>query len=156
MKLDHGLSALLQLHLHSRLNIWLQWLRQRQLQDETRNIQLFGFGATYIRGMMVICFCVTHCGLGMPYYDLAQHLFRYRLFVWQHQTIYICSSWTKYHSDILCKVQLIICRDQSRCASSQWEASIHCNHVSHWLGAYLGRSLNNYVSINFDNDLTLT
>ena len=29
-------STLLQLHLHSRLNTWLQWIGQRQLQDETR------------------------------------------------------------------------------------------------------------------------
>ena len=27
-----------QLHLHSRLNTWLQWIGQRQQQDETRNI----------------------------------------------------------------------------------------------------------------------
>ena len=38
MKLEHGLSALLQLHLHSRLDTWLQWIGQRQLQDKTRNI----------------------------------------------------------------------------------------------------------------------
>ena len=30
--------VLLQLHLHSRLNTWLQYIAQRQLQDETRNI----------------------------------------------------------------------------------------------------------------------
>ena len=35
------LSALLQLHLHSRLNLWFQWIGQRQLQDETRNIISF-------------------------------------------------------------------------------------------------------------------
>ena len=27
-----------QLHLHSRLNTWLQWIGQRQLQDQIRNI----------------------------------------------------------------------------------------------------------------------
>ena len=43
-----SLSALLQLHLHSRLNTWLQWIGQYQLQDETRNIKLLGFGAPYI------------------------------------------------------------------------------------------------------------
>ena len=31
-------AALLQLHLHFRLNSWLQWIRQGQQQDETRNI----------------------------------------------------------------------------------------------------------------------
>ena len=32
--------------LHSRLNTWLQWIGQRQLQDEMRNIYVLGFGAT--------------------------------------------------------------------------------------------------------------
>ena len=35
----------------------------------------------------------------------------------------------------------IYCRDQSRCAASQWETLLHCNDVSHWLGAYLDWSL---------------
>ena len=38
MLLEHRLSALLQLHLHSRLNTRLQWTGQGQPQDETRNI----------------------------------------------------------------------------------------------------------------------
>ena len=41
MQLEHPLLALLQLHLHSRLNTWLQWIGQRQLQDETRNIKFW-------------------------------------------------------------------------------------------------------------------
>ena len=32
------LSALLQLHLHSKLNTWLQWIGQRPLPEETINI----------------------------------------------------------------------------------------------------------------------
>ena len=32
-------------------------------------------------------------------------------------------------------------RDQSRYAPSQWETSLHCNDVFHWLGAYLEWSL---------------
>ena len=32
-------------------------------------------------------------------------------------------------------------RDQSRYVPSQWETSLHCNDVSHWLGTYLDRSL---------------
>ena len=32
-------------------------------------------------------------------------------------------------------------RDQSRYASGQWETSLQCNDVSHWLGAYLDWSL---------------
>ena len=47
-------AALLQLHLHSRLNTWFQWIEQRQLQDKTRNIQVLGFGATYIR-VLTVC-----------------------------------------------------------------------------------------------------
>ena len=36
MYLGHRLTALLQLHLHSRLDIWLQGIRQRKPQDSTR------------------------------------------------------------------------------------------------------------------------
>ena len=32
-------------------------------------------------------------------------------------------------------------RDQSGYAPGQWETSLQCNDVSHWLGAYLGWSL---------------
>ena len=39
--------------LHSRLNIWLQWIGQRQLQDKTRNIIVLELGATYVRGFTV-------------------------------------------------------------------------------------------------------
>ena len=48
---DHStcLSALFQLHLHSPLNTWLQYMAQRQLQTETRIIWVLGFGAAYIR-----------------------------------------------------------------------------------------------------------
>ena len=48
-----SVSALLQLHFHSRLNIWLQLVGQEQLQDETRNIKVLGFCATYIRSLTV-------------------------------------------------------------------------------------------------------
>ena len=48
-----NLSALLQLHLHSRLNTWLQWIEQRQLQHEKRTISVLGFGVTYIRDFVV-------------------------------------------------------------------------------------------------------
>ena len=36
VKLEHRLSALLQLHLHSRLDIWLQGIRQRKPQGSSR------------------------------------------------------------------------------------------------------------------------
>ena len=41
------LAVLLQLHLHSRLNTWLQWTDQRQLQDVTTehmNLRTFNLG----------------------------------------------------------------------------------------------------------------
>ena len=49
--LEQRLSALLQLHLHSRLNTLLHWIRERQLQDETRNIYVLEFGAPDISGL---------------------------------------------------------------------------------------------------------
>ena len=44
----------LQIHLHSRLNTWLQCIGQRQLQDKMRNIWILGFDVTYIRGLTVV------------------------------------------------------------------------------------------------------
>ena len=38
-------------------------------------------------------------------------------------------------------VSMHLSRDQSSYAPSQWETSLHCNNVSHWLGAYLDRPL---------------
>ena len=49
------LSALLQLHPHLRLNIWLQWIAQRQLRDETRNIYVLEFRATSFKGLTIVC-----------------------------------------------------------------------------------------------------
>ena len=37
-------------------------------------------------------------------------------------------------------------RDLSRYAPSPWETSLHCNVISHWLGAYLDWSLQVYRS----------
>ena len=45
-------GASLQPHLNSRLNTWLQWIGQRQLQDEMGNIQVLVFGVPYIRGLI--------------------------------------------------------------------------------------------------------
>ena len=55
MLLEHRLSALLQLHLHSPLNTWLQYVAQRQLQAKTRNIWVLGFGASYIKRFYSTC-----------------------------------------------------------------------------------------------------
>ena len=48
MQLEHRLLALLQLHLHSRLSIWHQYIAQRQLQGETRNILFLIFDTRLI------------------------------------------------------------------------------------------------------------
>ena len=42
MRWEHRLLVLHQLHLHSRLNTWLQWNGQRERQHEPRNIYLGG------------------------------------------------------------------------------------------------------------------
>ena len=47
------MSALFKLHLHSRLDTWLQYTAQRQLQAETKNIEVSRFGAAYIRDLTV-------------------------------------------------------------------------------------------------------
>ena len=51
--MEHRLSALLQLHIHSQLNTWLQWIGQRQLQDETRTIYVLELSGSYIRQLTV-------------------------------------------------------------------------------------------------------
>ena len=53
MKSEHRLSPLLQPHLHFPRNTWLQYIAQRQLQAETINVQVQGFGASYIRDFTV-------------------------------------------------------------------------------------------------------
>ena len=42
-----------QLHFQSPLITFLQYIAQRQLQAETRNIWVLGFGASYIRDFKV-------------------------------------------------------------------------------------------------------
>ena len=70
MKLEHRLSALLQLHLHSRLNTWLQRVGRRRLQDEMRIISILGLGASYIREFTVYCFTNT----GPSIFPLLRHI----------------------------------------------------------------------------------
>ena len=54
--------ALLQLHLPFPINTWLQYIAQRQLQAQTRNICVFGFGAVYIRDHKVRIFSAKLMG----------------------------------------------------------------------------------------------
>ena len=42
-------------YIHSWLNTWLQWIAQRQLQDDMRNVSVFGHGAFYIKDLMAHC-----------------------------------------------------------------------------------------------------
>ena len=45
---------------------------------------------------------------------------------------------TKFHD---CRGKIVDYRDQSRYAPSEWETSLWCNDISHWLSAYLDWSL---------------
>ena len=59
MWLEYGLPALLQLHLHSWLNTWIQWIWQKQVQDKTRNIQVWCVFSFFILSWnSYIIFCV--------------------------------------------------------------------------------------------------
>ena len=60
--------------------------------------------------------------------------------------LWLVQSWTSksvvnMHGNVVSCLSLWPCRDQSRYAPIQWETSLHCNDVFHWLGAYLGWSL---------------
>ena len=55
-----------------RLDTWLQWIGQRQLQDETRIIQVLGFGEAYIRDFMVLMMSI--CKLSLEITCLKLHM----------------------------------------------------------------------------------
>ena len=40
---------------HSQLNTWLQWIGQKELQDETTIIEVLWFGVTYITDFTACC-----------------------------------------------------------------------------------------------------
>ena len=44
--------------------------------------------------------------------------------------------WTVNHIYWICKVHKNVIKDQFVSESSQWEMTLHCNAVYHWLGAY--------------------
>ena len=99
MQLKHRLSALLQLHLHSRLNTWLQWIGQRRLQDEMRII--LGIRASYIRDFTVTPL-LTHwnyCSLALSHrYSVSWHYVqgsRGECCGWSHCT-HILQGWLLY------------------------------------------------------------
>ena len=43
-----------------------------------------------------------------------------------------------------------ISRDQSRYVPSQWETSLHCNNISHWLGTNLDWSLHFWLMVSYN------
>ena len=53
--------------LHSRLNTWLQWIGQRQLQDETRNIYVLGFSALILDVWWYIVNSIAACMRTAPH-----------------------------------------------------------------------------------------
>ena len=44
-------------------------------------------------------------------------------------------------------------RDQSRCARSQWETSLQCNNVCHWLGTYLDNIMQQWWNMQCNQDI---
>ena len=83
------MSALLKLHLHSQLNTWLQWIEQRQLQDETRNTYVRGLGAFYIREWTVCPYflvvdhnCSQLQSLLSAGYEIIQYVKYSHMFTW--------------------------------------------------------------------------
>ena len=51
------------------LNTWLQWIRQKQPQDEMRVISVLGFGATYIRDFTVGRYCNLYNAVPLFHYN---------------------------------------------------------------------------------------
>ena len=144
---------LLQLHLYSRLNTWLQWIGQRQLQGEIRNIYVLGSGATYIRDLTVI---LQHAQDESG--DLSLTVWPHYESLWSWQTVCRGRPATKGSGLISAPaftnngyvIAFNICyRDHFVCALSQWETTLHCNVVSHWLGAYTKWSLILYHVITY-------
>ena len=91
MKFRHRLSALLQLDLHSRLNIWLQGIRQRQPRDSTRTLWLLGFGASYIRDLTVyICILYDFCVVKWQRYTVLE------MVSWKTWAHFLCMDDSRY------------------------------------------------------------
>ena len=56
-----------------------------------------------------------------------------------------------------CRILVLLTRDYSVHAPSQWETTLHCNVVSHWLGAYTNWSLLTKVyCLSYDLKLSLS
>ena len=108
MWLEHRLSKPLQLYLHSRLNTWLQWIDQRQLQDETTHIKFLDL----VRLILEVWRLVPACHVHYSYLDTANSCQGY-LF-WKKKHITLCLNiqllWCIYaHTLVLTIHQLVYC-----------------------------------------------
>ena len=72
--------------LHSQLNTWLQWIGQKQLQDETGNVYVLGLGAAYIRELTVMTLGNHDLGIKhmhLPKVILNEETIVSRFFLWK-------------------------------------------------------------------------
>ena len=85
------LSALLQLHLHSPFNTWVQYIAQTQLQAETRNIKILEFGVAYIRDLTVLfAQAWVHCD-NKPWQTGPYHDYSMTFFISTHWMLVSCT-----------------------------------------------------------------
>ena len=59
---------------HAQLNTWLQWICQRQLQDETAIIYVLWFGAADMRDFTVLHTCLVPTEFLPLHYYLHKHM----------------------------------------------------------------------------------
>ena len=121
MELEHRLSALLQLHLHSRHSTWLLWIGQRQLQDEARYNKVLGFGVSYIRDFTVLMPCSVKRATQSCLPNAQQSVW------WLLTPGHLLSPLYlhQWGSHIMKQ------RDHSVYAPSQWEMALQCNSWMH-------------------------
>ena len=79
---------LLQPHLHPRLGTWPQWIEQRQMQDETRNIYALGFS---IRGLTVMDWAIEHWIYAVKPLKFAHYFSAHLILVCRILVTYTCS-----------------------------------------------------------------
>ena len=119
------MSALLQLHLHSPLNTWLQYVAQRQLQANSRSICVLGFGASYI-----VDFTVYGIPMACNYITL----------YWNHNSniVWILLACV-YEGQLLYKLHLLYCGIITR-TSTQPTCMTHTHTWEQWIRCSESRS----------------
>ena len=60
---------------------------------------------------------------------------------WIYLLMAVCLFESDAHKVTSFYPKFIMSRDQSTCVPNQWQTLLHCNDISHWLGAYLDWSL---------------